>query len=97
MLLLKIFTSRNLTSNDETVAYLHFSIAFLLPNFLSECVNFTLVCTIDENCNKTCPNYTTRCEGTCDNPVLIVEFDVEGVDPKCRPNDTCTPDGCTSK
>jgi len=61
-----------------------------------ECVNFTLVCRIDENCNKTCPNYTTRCEGTCDNPVLIVEFDVEGVDPKCRPNDTCTPDGCTT-
>jgi len=59
-----------------------------------ECTNYTLVCRIVEDCR--CPNYTTRCEGTCDNPVLVVEFDVEGVDPSCKPNDTCTPSECTT-
>ena len=61
----------------------------------SECINYTLVCRPIENC--LCPNYTSRCEGPCDAAVLVVEFDVEGVDPKCRPNDTCVPEECTSK
>jgi len=59
-----------------------------------ECINFTLVCRPIENC--VCPNYTARCEGPCDQAVLVVEFDVEGVDPKCRPNDTCVPEECTT-
>merc|ERR1719305_307308 len=59
-----------------------------------ECINYTLVCRPIENC--LCPNYTSRCEGPCDAAVLVVEFDVEGVDPKCRPNDTCVPEECTT-
>lgn len=59
-----------------------------------ECINFTLVCTPIENCE--CPDYTSRCEGSCDDPVLIVEFEAEGVDPNCKPNDTCTPEDCTT-
>jgi len=59
-----------------------------------ECIDYELVCRPIENCQ--CPNYTTRCEGPCDDPVLIVEFDVEGVDPSCKPNDTCVPQECTT-
>jgi len=59
-----------------------------------ECVGFELQCRPVENCQ--CPNYTARCEGSCDDPVLVVEFDVEGVDPACKPNDTCVPEECTT-
>jgi len=59
-----------------------------------ECIEFELVCRIIENC--LCPNFTSKCEGTCDDPVVIVEFDAEGVDPSCRPNDTCVPEDCTT-
>ncbi|XP_005107625.1 SCO-spondin [Aplysia californica] len=63
--------------------------------YVCECVNYVLECTVDPECEK-CPNYTATCEGSCDNPELVFDFENPGVDPSCVANETCVPDGCTT-
>jgi len=61
-----------------------------------ECTDYELNCTIIENC--TCPNYTARCEGPCDSPMLVIEYPdgTEGIPPHCQPVNASCESQCTT-
>jgi len=61
-----------------------------------KCENMNLTCTMIDNC--VCPNFTVRCEGPCDAPEMIVEYEgnTTGIPPHCLPNNTCETYPCST-